>query len=186
MDSENVENTHIVQWDIDSYMKASKALIAESNGQIINDVDLYYMDFTTPCQKIQYGPQSATLRYSERQNGLFKKIFGSYLKDWIVGINPAEQYAYVLYSEKYKSGNNNLIDIKNISSIKQILDIAENQGGRDFREKSNNNCGIFMAMGQGFNNTWYIRYSDSSNSRSFTIYVDPNSNTFRVDRNDGQ
>lgn len=172
-----------VNWGLDEYLKVSKALQNKSGMPTGNDLILYYADFSLPCGNSAGELQSATFLFAKPSGNMLEGILGAYQQDWTVEIQPAEQYGYVYYSERYQ-GRRNSDQLDMNVSISHLLDVAEEQGGSHVRQMTGNACEIDITSARWQPTLWIVEYSDLKGSKRYVIDEDPIKGTFTVERND--
>jgi hypothetical protein len=135
--------------------------------------DTFYLQ----CEEVPHGPQSVYLTYFK----LIKNDVGEYRLVHNIVIQPQEKRVGA-WAEKYSQLTSTWEEYK-ISEFKvtsdEALQIAENNGGKLFRENNNNDCSISISMNRAIRNDkdWLVAYSDN-----FEFIINTNTGEYQVNK----
>jgi hypothetical protein len=163
-----------VPWTQEDYLRITNTLFEFVWNDTLNGWQLNDMSFSLGCTKYNIGLQSGSFTFfkNEEINGNKTRV------ERRVNIDPRDKTIYVTEDKYYPR----LVDWSSIDltdnqlSANEILQIAEDAGGRTKRLSVENACHISILLSPdsaGFKG-WWIRYSQSGNDATlFLTGVDP-------------
>lgn len=150
-----------ISWTQKDFLLVADGLNQTIRGETLKVWQLYDMDYRVlECANAPFGIQEARLDYFAI---VTKTEEGRDIVNFIT-FEIFPRYENVIYSESVKSifgfFSWEKIDITKITIPADVaLNVAENGGGRVFRESINNNCEIDITLNQSFwKSEWQIEY----------------------------
>jgi len=167
-------------WKYDEYLKFADILRKEIWGDdAMLEWDLLRMSFDADCQDPLDGFSTADLyyfrvitlngedRYAGRQIQI-RPLYGDVVSG--SGTN---------YPRPFFGGWKN-IDLRKLKiTPDDVLQIAEKNGGKDFRITVNNKCWVFISYVAG-DKGWFVSYRSHKGSNGFRMNIDPYTGEFRI------
>jgi hypothetical protein len=155
-----------ISWTSDEHFMIAGALNHLVWNDDLNDWKLYEMDFLLDCQDNLNGFERSYMMY-----------FKGFLTYDVRAFSIIPRYRYVEWREDSDHSHPLLgwksIDLKRLRiNALDALEIAEENGGKGFRLKSNNHCRIRVFMQPENFSGWVVRYSNA-NSIDFQLTIDP-------------
>lgn len=164
-----------VSWTQDDYLRIANALYNSIEGETLDGWQLHSMDFASGCEKFSIGFQEGNFQFfkvtktRERESRL----------QLILNIRPRGKYVFITENEYYPR----LVDWSSIDleqnqlSASEVLQIAENAGGKAKRLSVGNACDISMWLspGSASYNGWEVHYyqRDERGNTIFQVNIDP-------------
>ena len=160
------------QWHMKDLMHVAKILHQEKWGEPIENWKIREITITQDCSDTDVG-------FNFGRVSLFKREFAT------IYFSEAEVYAYTNEDVSVVIGVNTMqysfiqwwptLDWNDLKiSPSQAYDIAEQNGGADFRKAVNNSCfiGIYLHTHFKENDVWEVTYFHNDSHREKTIYID--------------
>ncbi len=166
-----------VNWTQNNYMAIANSVHKFAWNEELNDWKLNSILFYFQCQEAPYGSQSVYLTYFK----LIKNDVEEYRLVHNIVIQPQEKIVGA-WAEKYSQLTMTWEEYA-ISEFKitsdEALRIAENNGGKSYREINNNDCSISISLNRTARNNrdWIVDYSSN-----FEFIIDPNTGEYRVNK----
>lgn len=165
-----------ILWTEEEYFKVANALSRKAWNESLNDWHLYLIRFKTPCQDTYQGFEIGELIYFKPKlllNGQLKESVHGY------GIYPnsgsVEWGGKSLYPFPFPFGWERINLNSFTLSPMQLLQIAEDNGLKDFRLSVINQCRVTLQLYAGEN--WKIYASDNNDDAyNFTLLINPLTN----------
>lgn len=168
-----------VTWSQKDYIAIANSIHEFVWNENLSDWKLNSILFYLQCNEAPYGSQSVYLTYFK----LAQNDMEEYRLVHNIVIQPQEKIVGA-WAEKYSHLTAKWDEYK-ISEFKitsdEALQIAENNGGKLYRE-NNNDCSISISMNRKIRNNkdWIVTYYADENI--FELIVDPNTGEYRVNK----
>ena len=166
-----------VSWSQEDYLVIANSIHVFSWNEELSDWGVNSILFYLQCDETHYGSQSVYLTYFK----LIKSDVEEYRLVHNVVIQPQEKRVGA-WAEKYSQLTSAWKEYK-LSEFKitsdEALQIAENNGGKSFRENINNDCSVSISVNRTNHNDgdWVVAYSSN-----FEFIIDTNTGEYQLNK----
>lgn len=165
-----------VRWAQSDFMTIAQTFYRIGWQDNLNDWQLKNLFFGLKCSEITYGPQGAGFNFFKTEQNEDKDI--RVLRHLFIAANDnlavLSEIEYYPEIEKWTAINLASITI----SVEDALQIAENNGGAQFRKEVDNNCSINAEISTGsYGEGWLISYSGLANQKNELFRLNINAET---------
>ena len=175
-------STEPVCWTQKDFITINQALYSIGWQDNLSDWKLKDFSFGLKCSEIDYGPQGAGFNFfkTEQNNDKVVRVLRHLFiaaNDNFAILNETEYYPEI---EKWTAINMASISIP----VEDALQIAEINGGMQFRKNVDNNCFINAEVNTGSDSAvWIISYSGLTNQRNELFRLTINAKTGEIIKN---
>lgn len=168
------EDTHFIMsigWSQNDYLEIAKVLHKTIWKDDPDEWHLYRVSFYTGCENPSGKFESADLYYYQEVKVDGKRKYS------VRNILIEPEYGYIAWGgdSRYPRPIWGWAEIENISNFpaERALELADQQGGGEFRNKESNDCRITVDMWPwGYDrNDWRVSYSDNVDLTNIEIWV---------------
>lgn len=169
-----------VNWLQEDYLAIANSIHEFAWNEELSDWKINSMLFYLQCAEVPYGSQSVYLTYFK----LIKSDVEEYRLVHNIVIQPQEKRIGV-WAEKYSQLTSTWEEYKVLEfkiNSGEALQIAENNGGKLFRESINNDCSVSISLNRTYRNDrdWVVGYVH--NNSSFEFIIDTNTGEYQVNK----
>jgi len=169
-----------VNWSQEDYITIAGSIHKLAWNEELHDWKINSILFYLQCKEVSYGSQSVYFTY-------FKVIENDKEENRLVHnivIQPQEKIVgawFEKYSRLTATWEEYKISEFNITSDEALL-IAEDNGGKLYRENNNNDCSISISLNRKNRNNkdWAVTYY--GDSYNFEIIIDPKTGEYRLNK----
>jgi len=160
-----------IGWSQNDYLEIAKALHKTIWDDNLEEWHLYRVSFYTSCENPNGKFENADLYYYQETKADGKRKYS------VRNILIEPEYGYIAWGSdsKYPRPVWGWAEIENISSFpaEGALELADQQGGGEFRNKENNDCRITVNMWPwGYDrNDWRVNYSGNVDLTNIVIWI---------------
>jgi hypothetical protein len=163
-----------VEWSSEDYFFIAKVFHEWTSGETLDNWQLNGLLFSWDCEIFDKGPQNAYIRYIKVEKVRERK--SRFLSE--VRINPRDKDFFGGQTEHYPRKNRwKVIDTTKAITVDEALNIAERNGGSQFRESLNHECNITVSYFPDSSlsyDGWDVHYFDDIwGDKGYTIHIDP-------------
>lgn len=168
-----------VQWNQSDYLTIAQVFYSVGWQDNLKDWELKNLFFGLKCSEITYGPQSAGFNYfktEEKQDRVIRVLRHLFIaaNDNIAILSEIEYFPEITKWTSIK------LPPKTIP-VEIAVQIADQNGGAQFRERIENNCSIYAEISYGnYGEIWVISYSGLANQKNELFRLEINANTGEI------